>query len=216
MTRRLAPSLLAFLLTAVACGDDPASGPGTGLIDTFDGVTAVETTYPADGTLDLDELGVGRFTATAIPASTLYLAQYPTRFTLFEGDIALEFRFGERAPAAVLVTFWKSTDFSRYAQASVSFLQGNAFIGWFDEDTDYQEVEFTLPDGLDPAGTHVLEVRLSPGRVILELDGMVLGQAEVTLQARDGELAWGMLPNGVGSQLIVEEFRAMPVTAAGG
>lgn len=216
MTRGGAPWLLALLLVVVACGDGAVSDPGTGLIDTFDGVTAVETTYPADGTLDLEELGVGRFTATAIPASTLYLAQYPTRFTLFEGEIALEFRFGERAPAAVLVTFWKSTNFSRYAQASISFLSGNAFIGWFDENTDYQEVEFTLPADLDPAGSHVLVVRLSPGRVILELDGTVLGEAAVTLQVRDGELAWGMLPNGVGSQLIVEEFRAVPVTIAGG
>jgi len=208
MTRtRLA---IPLLLIAVACGDDASSGPGTGLIDTFDGVTAIETTYPTDATLDLEEVGVGRFTATAFPTSTMYLAQYPTRFTLFEGDITLEFRLGEIAPTAVAVTFWKSTDFSRYAQASVSFLHGRAFIGWYDEDAEYQEVEFALPAGFDAAGSHSLVVQLAPGRATLEVDGTVLGGADVTLQGRDGELAWGMLPNGVGSELIVEEFRAVP------
>jgi hypothetical protein len=213
MTRtRLA---IPLLLIAVACGDDAASGPGTGLIDTFDGISAIETTYPNDATLDLDEVGVGRFSATAFPTSTMYLAQYPTRFTLFEGDITLEFRLGEIAPAAVAVTFWKSTDFSRYAQASVSFLQGSAFIGWYDEDAEYREVEFALPTGSDAAGVHTMVVRLTPGRVVLELDGAVLGDADVILQGRDGELAWGMLPNGVGSELIVEEFRAVPARPEG-
>lgn len=202
-------TLLAVLLLAAACGDD-ASGPGTGLVDTFDGITAVETTYPSDATLDLEEVGVGRFTANAFPASTMYLAQYPTRFTLFEGEITFEFRLGEIAPAAVAVTFWKSTDFSRYAQASVSFLHANAFVGWYDEDAEYQEVEFALPAGFDAAGTHTLVLRLVTGQVTMELDGTVLGEAAVTLEGGDGELAWGMLPNGVGSELIVEEFRAIP------
>jgi hypothetical protein len=213
--RVVSTALLALLLAA--CGDDAPAAVGTGVVDTFDGATAVETAYPGDATLDLTEFGVGHLIAVSLAPLTIYLAEYPTRFTLFDGEITLRFRQGAVAPTAVTVTFWKSTDFSRYAQASVSLVYGNAYIGWYDEKADYQEVEFQLPADLyDPAGLNTLVVRLHQGTAVMELNDVVLGEAAVTLADHDGELAWGMLPSGPGSELIVDEFSAVPAPAAAG
>ena len=207
-------AVAALVLLIAACGDDaPSISPGTGVIDSFDGVTAIETIYPGDAELAIGDEGAGHFVAVSMARAVIYLAQYPPQFTLFDGDITMRFREGEVAPTAVIVTFWKSTDFSRYAQASLSLDRGNAFIGWYDEAADYQEVEFEVPEGLyDPADLNTLVIGLHGDTAALTLNDIELGEVVVGLPNHDGELAWGMLPNLDGSELIVDDFTAIPPT----
>jgi hypothetical protein len=208
---RIATVSVALLVVLAACGDDAPPDPGTGLIDTFDGITAVETLYPGDAVLNLDETGIGRFVVTRMFEATFYIAQYPSQFTLRNGEITFRFRDGALAPAAIFVTFWKAADFSHYGQASISPSVGSAYVGWYDEDAEYGETDFPIPEGLYRTDDfNTLTITLRDGIVTLGLNGQSLGEATTVLPGYEGGLAWGMLPSGIGSELVVDEFSAIP------
>jgi hypothetical protein len=226
---RALATICALVMILAACGDDATDNtaassttaataptettvPEVGLIDTFDGTTKVATLFPSGvSTLDLGEAGVGHFIASDFVAATAYLAEYPSQYTLADGEMTLVFRQGAIAPKVVAVTFWKPSDYSRYAQVTLNLTTNTVYIGWYDAAVGNGEVPFTLaPDRYDPAGFNTFVIDLHGGTIAVTLNGQFVGESTVTLAEFDGELVWGMTPEAIGSELIVDEFTAVP------